>query len=55
MQDTVLVRDGVVVMVARYPADETSFGETGTIVKVPVNAVDAGMLYDGTTFSSPQA
>lgn len=53
MEDTVLVRSGVVVLVARYPADEHSLGEAGTVVKAAPNAVDAGMLWDGATFSAP--
>jgi hypothetical protein len=54
MEDTVLVQAGVVVLVARYPADEASFSATGTVVKAPINAVEPGMLYDGSTFTAPR-
>lgn len=54
MQDTVLVLGGVVVLVARWPTDEASFGEAGTIVKVPAKTVDPGMLYNGSTFTAPR-
>jgi hypothetical protein len=54
--DLVLVRDGVVVQVARAPCEPSWFGDTsaGELLDMEPAAAEAGMLWDGSTLTTPE-